>query len=219
MPDDGRSAPLPEAEEAQRYLRRSDPRLAPIVESEGLVNPYLWPGAPMPEGDLLSGLVFHILSQQISVTVATVLFERLRELLGGTITAGALAAATAPELRAAGLSGAKAQAVTELGQRIVSGEFSLEALRDLDDSAAQARLVSLRGVGPWSAQTFLLLELHRRDIFPAGDLGLRIALGRLDALPGPPSVKEAAARADIWSPFRSYASMYLWQWRSRLDHT
>jgi DNA-3-methyladenine glycosylase II len=194
-----------------------DDRLASIVEAAGLVNPYVWPGVPLHEGDLLSGLVFHIVSQQISMSAAIVVFERLRRQLGGRISPEALAASAIEELRTAGLSTAKARSLNELGAKIATSAFSLHYLQELSDDRAQAELVTLRGVGPWTAAVFSLLEMKRPDVFPAGDLGLRIAVGRLDELAAPPAAKNTAARAIIWSPFRSYAAMYLWEWRAAVD--
>ena len=72
-------------------------------------------------------------------------------------------------------------------------------------------LTALRGVGPWSAQMFLLHEVCRPDVFPAADIGLRTALGRLDGLAVTPSTREAAATAIPWSPYRSYAAAQLWR--------
>jgi DNA-3-methyladenine glycosylase II len=204
--------PDPESRAAIEHLSAVDPRLAELVDAQGVVSPYVWPGFPVPDGDLLGGLTLHICSQQISTAVALALFHRLKATLGGAITADALAAATVDQLRAAGLSGAKARSLHELGERLVAGTFSLEALRGLDDAAAEAELVGLRGVGPWSAQTFLLHELRRPDVFAAGDIALRHKLARLDGLDATPDVRSARERAAIWRPYRSYAAAYLWSW-------
>jgi DNA-3-methyladenine glycosylase II len=207
-----------EAEAARNHLERADPRLAPIVRLKGLVNPYVWADVPLHHGDPLDGLAFHIVGQQISFKAAVVLFDKLRRELGGNVTAEVLAASTSERIRVAGgVNGGKARALHELGQKLVTGEFSFEHLQALDDDAAQKELVGLRGIGPWTAAVFVQLEMQRPDVFPAGDLGLRIAVGRLDELAVPPSVKDAAARAEVWRPWRSYASMYLWQWRATLD--
>ena len=175
-------------------------------------DPYVWPHVPVRGGDLLQGLALHIVFQQINTTVALSLFARLTAVLGGEITAERLAAASDAQLRSAGLSGAKARALQELGARIVAGELSLEALRELDDAAVEAQLVTLRGVGPWSAQMFLLHELRRPDVFAAGDVALRNAIGRLDGLERPPDIKQANERALVWRPYRSYAAAHLWHW-------
>jgi DNA-3-methyladenine glycosylase II len=156
-------------------------------------------------------LTLGIIGQQISRLAARAVFERLLERLGGGALEPALVAGLSPdELRAIGFSYAKAAAVLELAQRVVSGEFVFAELESLPDDEAISRLVGLRGVGPWSAQVFLLRTLRRPDVFPAGDMGLRRALVRLDDLDDLPSVPSAEDRAVAWRPWRSYAARYLW---------
>jgi DNA-3-methyladenine glycosylase II len=207
--------PGAEAREAVARLSSTDQRLAAVIAGQGPINPYLWEGVPVERGDLLSGLVVHILGQQITTVLALRFFEQLKTLLGGQIDALRLSQATIEQLREIGLSGAKARALRELGEKVVAG-FSLEELLQLGDEDAQVQLVALRGIGPWSAQMFLLHELRRPDIFPAGDLGLRAAVARLDLLPAPPDIPATVARAAGWSPYRSYAAAYLWQWLRQL---
>ena len=117
--------------------------------------------------DRLGGLALHITAQQISVVAALAIWGRFLTLLGGRVRAPALAAATDEELRGVGMSGAKSRALRELGAAVVAGDFDPDGLDHLDDDEAQARLVALRGIGPWSAQMFLLHELRRPDVFPA----------------------------------------------------
>jgi DNA-3-methyladenine glycosylase II len=200
-----------EARAAHRHLLTADPRLAPVVADHGLVSPYDWPGIPLHDGNLLEGLVLHIVAQQISTAAALAIFGRLRALVGAPVDAGRLARATESELRAVGLSGAKARALRELGELVGAGVLDLDQLRERSDDEAQERLVALRGIGPWSAQMFLLHELRRPDVFPAGDVALRNAIARLDALPAPPPIPDAVARAEVWQPFRSYAAAHLWR--------
>jgi DNA-3-methyladenine glycosylase II len=199
-----------EARAAHEHLLNADPRLAVLVDEQGPVDPYVWPGVPVPDGDRLGGLVLHIVSQQISTSVALVLYERVGALLGGRIDAAGLAAADEEQLRAAGLTHAKARTLRGLGESLQRGALDLDALDDLDDDDAQARLTALRGIGPWSSQMFLLHELRRPDVFPAGDVALRSAMARLDDLPATPGPREAAARAVVWRPYRSYAAAQLW---------
>jgi DNA-3-methyladenine glycosylase II len=208
--------PSHEAGAARLHLIAVDPRLAGVVRSLGLVNPYVWEGVPLQPGELLPGLVLHIVSQQITTVYALTVYGRLEELVGGRVTAPGLAKVSVEQLRALGMSGAKARALSELGNRIVGGEFSLEALHELDAAAAEKALVSLRGVGPWSAQMFLLHELRRPDVFPAGDVGLRGAVARLDGLAGTPEIEQVVDRSEVWRPYRSYAAAYLWGWLHRL---
>jgi DNA-3-methyladenine glycosylase II len=194
---------------AQQFLVGLDDPIATLAREHGLVEAAL-PSHDVAVGDHLGRLTLSIVGQQISVIAALAIFGRLRELLGGTIDADRLAAASEDELRAVGLSRAKARAVHELGVHVSTGQFDFAELEGLSDEDAEARLVSLRGIGPWSAQMFLLRSLGRPDVFPAGDIGLRRAIERLDGLDHLPTINEAAERAQRWRPYRSYAARYLW---------
>jgi DNA-3-methyladenine glycosylase II len=200
-----------EAELAHAFLLDADPALGALVAAHGPVDAFDWPGTPPDGRDLLAHLVRDIAGQQLSEIAARAIYGRLVDLLGGVITPEGLASQSEADLRAAGLSGAKIRAVTELGQRVLAGDLDLDRLADVDDAEAQARLVALRGIGPWSAQMFLLHGLRRPDVFPGGDLGLRQALVRLDGLEGMPTPRAAAERALPWSPYRSYAAAHLWR--------
>ena len=199
-----------EAQVAHDYLLRADPRLAVLVARQGPIDPYVWPGVPVADGDRLGGLVLHIVSQQISNPVALLLYDRVVTLLGGRIDAAGLAAADEEQLRGAGLTHAKARTLRGLGESLGSGVLDLDALDELDDDSAQARLMALPGIGPWSSQMFLLHGLRRPDIFPAGDVALRAAMARIDERPLTPGPREAAGRAEVWRPYRSYAAAHLW---------
>jgi DNA-3-methyladenine glycosylase II len=181
-----------------------------LVAQQGPLDPYVWSGIPVADGDRLGGLALHIVSQQISTRVALLLYDRLVTLLGGHIEAAALAAADEQELRDAGLPHSKARTLRGLAESLESGALDLDTLDKLDDDAVQARLTALPGIGPWSSQMFLLHELRRPDIFPAGDVALRAAMARIDARPLTPGPREAAGRAEVWRPYRSYAAAHLW---------
>jgi DNA-3-methyladenine glycosylase II len=200
-----------EQRRARDHLRKVDGGLAAIIEDHGLVDPYTWAGVPLERGDLLGGLALHVVAQQISTVAALSIYGRLVELLGGgRIDPAKLGARTPEEIRAVGVSGAKARALQELGARIAAGDFDLNGLENAEDEDAYEALVSLRGIGPWSADMYMLHELRRPDVFPAGDIGLRKALALLDGAAEPVATKEAEARAERWSPYRSYAAAYLW---------
>jgi len=198
-----------EAEAAQAFLAALDDPIARLAREHGPVD-FTLPSHGVVLPDHLERLTLGIVGQLISVRAALVIFERLRELLGGRIDATALASTDEAALRAVGLSGAKARAVRALGIEVASGNLDLEALAGMSDSAAEAKLVALRGIGAWSAQMFLLRALGRPDVFPAGDLGLRRGIESLYALREMPSIPEAARRALAWRPYRSYAAKYLW---------
>jgi 3-methyladenine DNA glycosylase/8-oxoguanine DNA glycosylase len=211
MPASSNKGDTDEQRRARDRLRKIDGGLAAIIEEHGLVDPYTWSGVPLERGDLLGGLALHIVAQQISTVAALSIYARLVDLLGGgRIDPAKLGAKTPEEIRAVGVSGAKARALQELGARIASGDFDLKGLADSADEEAYEALVSLRGIGPWSADMYMLHELRRPDVFPAGDIGLRKAIALLDGAEEPVAIQEAEARAEQWSPYRSYAAAYLW---------
>jgi DNA-3-methyladenine glycosylase II len=165
-------------------------------------------------------LVLAVLGQQISTNVARVIRTLLIETHGprqafrGTTyfafpRPAALAAASVEELRRLKLSGRKAEYVRGIAQAAADPEAGLESLQDLPDDAAVARLTALRGVGPWTAQWALMRALGRPDVFPAGDLALRRAVSRLYCGGEPVGEGRAEEFSRRWSPWRSYATLYL----------
>jgi DNA-3-methyladenine glycosylase II len=197
---------------AHSHLIGSDPQMAMLARVQGSIDPYRRPHrVPLHDGDLLEGLVFHVVGQSISEPSALAVFARLRELLGGAIGSEPLAAASAQSLRATGLSTAKARTLSQLAHTLYSGELNLTSLTTQTDAEVTERLTALPGIGPWTAEIFLLYELHRPDAFPAWEIGLRKALAALDGLDSPPSADAAVARAEGWRPYRSYAAGHLWR--------
>jgi DNA-3-methyladenine glycosylase II len=160
--------------------------------------------------DAFAELALHIVSQQISAAAALTIFGRLRETLGGAVAPAPILAASPDALRAAGLSGAKARSLHDLAERVLDGRLSFERLAENDDAAAEEELKAVRGVGPWSAQMFMLHSLRRPDIFPAADVGLLRAAQSALGLVQRPTADELAERAECWRPFRSYAAALLW---------
>jgi DNA-3-methyladenine glycosylase II len=192
-------------------LARRDPGLAALIPSVGTPDPFSWDVLDdAAGGNALTELALHIVSQQISTTAAIAIFARLRDALGGTLDAPSILGASLDDLRAVGLSGAKARSLIDLAERVADGRLSFERLAASDDAAAQTELDDVRGVGPWSAQMFLLHYLRRPDVFPAADVGLQRAAQSAFGLEQRPSTDELALRADAWRPFRSYAAALLW---------
>lgn len=192
-------------------LAQRDPSLAALIARDGRPDPFSWNVLEdAAGGDALAELVLHIVSQQISTAAALTIFRRLVAALGGGLDPGILAAVQREDLRAAGLSGAKARALQDLAERVVDGRLDFDRLAHSDDTTASAELQSVRGVGPWSAQMFLLHHLRRPDVFPSADIGLLRAARTAFALAQRPTPTDLEARAEAWRPFRSYTAALLW---------
>jgi DNA-3-methyladenine glycosylase II len=162
--------------------------------------------------DHYGALVRSIVGQQLSVRSARAIYGRLLEFFGGrTPTPQELLAADPDALRiAAGLSHAKTSFLRSLAEHVVSGELELDRLAELDDADIEAELVAVKGIGPWSAQIFMMFQLDRPDVLAAGDLGVRRAVERAYGLDALPSTAELTALAEPWRPYRSVACRLLW---------
>ena len=191
----------------------NDPHLAPLVRNMYGLRPTCSPTA-------YEALVLAILGQQISTHVARMLRNLIIETYGDRITIDGetlhsfprpqtLADAGPDGLRAIKFSMRKAEYITGISQQIVSGELSLEAMRDLPDDEIVSGLLALRGVGPWTAHWMLMRAFGRLDGFPQGDLALQRMMGILvgDGAPMPPD--QALAYSERWSPWRSWVTTYM----------
>ena len=156
-------------------------------------------------------LLATIVSQQISTEAAAAIMRRVRDLLP-RMQAGEVLRLPSTALREAGLSMRKAEYVEGLARAIENGHFDPAQLGQMNDAAVIDAITSLRGFGAWSAEIYLMFSLQRSDIFPAGDLALRIALQKLKGLETTLNEKQARALVESWSPYRSAASLFLWHY-------
>jgi DNA-3-methyladenine glycosylase II len=196
---------------ALAHLRAADPVLARLLDEHGA--PRLGRDASRPgPADHYGALVRSIVGQQLSVRSARAIYGRLLEFFGGrTPTPEELLAADPDAMRtAAGLSHAKTTFLRSLAEHVVSGELELDRLAELGDAEIEAELVAVKGIGPWSAQVFLMFQLDRPDVLAAGDLGVRRAVERAYGLDALPSTAELTALAEPWRPYRSVACRLLW---------
>jgi len=157
-------------------------------------------------------LVSSIVSQQLSTKAAQTIHGRFLALWPDRDhpCPADLIAADHDHLRSAGLSGAKALALVDLATKIEQGELDFEGIDDLCDDDVRTKLVRVRGIGPWSADMFMMFGLTRPDILPLGDLGIRTAILRMESKEAM-SPEEMEARAEPWRPYRTHASWYLWR--------
>lgn len=150
-----------------------------------------------------------IVSQQISTASAAAVMQRLRQKLP-RLDAGKLLELGEDGLRAAGFSRPKIGYTLDLARAIDDGEFDVDGLKALDDDSAIEAITAHRGLGRWSAEIYLMFSLQRADIFPAGDLALRIALQRLRGIEQVLNEKQARELMQDWAPYRSAGSLFLW---------
>ena len=139
------------------------------------------------------------------------LARRLRQVADGRLRAERLLALDDAVYRNCGLSRQKTASLRDLSEAVLTRRLVPDQLWRLDDEEVVERVVSIRGLGPWSADMFLLFGLGRPDVWATGDLGLRRGLQVLDGLDAPPSVPTMIARAERWRPWRGLASLALWR--------
>jgi len=153
-----------------------------------------------------------IVSQQLSTKAAATIFGRLCALFpADRPSPSRLLALDDATLRGVGLSTNKTRFVRDLAARVRDRRLDLIALEHQDDATALNALTAVLGIGTWTAEIFLMFQLHRPDIFPAADLGLLTAMQRVYGLRTRPTAKRALRLAEPWRPHRSVAAWYLWR--------
>lgn len=155
-----------------------------------------------------AGLVWVVMGQQISVAAARAILGRLEAALG-EVTPAAVHAASDEVLRGAGLSVQKVRTLRAAADALENG-LDLGALKRMEAADAIAALTTVKGIGRWTAEVYLLFALGHPDIFPAGDLALQEAARLAFDLDGRPKEKEFLMRADAWRPHRAAAARLLW---------
>ena len=162
-------------------------------------------------------LIASIMSQQLSIKVAAVIYKRFLDLYGGKEPTAAQILSTPPEtLRGIGLSNAKVSYVHNVARFVAEEKLTDAKLRKMEDAEVLAYLTQIKGVGRWTVEMLLMFYLSREDVFAPDDLGLQQAMNKLYKLD--PTDKKAY-RAKLlslsarWSPYRTHACRYLWMWK------
>jgi DNA-3-methyladenine glycosylase II len=195
----------------EQKLRAADPVLREVIDSvgaDGLGDPRA--GRP---NDHYGALVRSIIGQQLSTRAARAIYGRLTERYGGRTPTPEEVLADDPDAMrvAAGLSHAKVRYLRSLATAVVDGTVELDRLHELPDDEVVAQLTTVKGIGTWSAQLYLMFQLGRPDVVAAGDLGIRRAVMlryKLDELPDEATVTRIA---EPWRPYRTLACRYLWR--------
>ena len=194
------------ARKAAQILAGRDPVLARLVDEAGL------PSLPRPAESHFGTLVRSIVYQQLAGAAARAIHGRLIEALGGEVTAGRMVALTPEAMRAAGLSARKAATLQDLAAKVLDGTVSLDprALARESDEDIVARLTTVRGIGKWSAEIFLIFQLRRLDVWPTGDLGVRKGYGLAWQIPTP-TPRQLDLLGEPYHPYRTVVAWYCWR--------
>ncbi len=194
---------------AVAQLSDADPLLGSWIERSG---PCIL--LPETEGTHFDALARSIIHQQLAGKAARAIHDRFNERIGrkGILPdVHDILSTRDEELRSCGLSGAKAAALRDLAERISDGTLPVETLDSLPDDKIIDLLTQVRGIGPWTAQMFLMFRLGRPDVLPVLDLGVRKGAQKIYRMRNLPDAKRLEKTARAWQPWRSVASWYCWR--------
>ena len=183
-------------------LARKDKDLAQIIKQYGY--PPIW---HRPEG--LATLVHIILEQQVSLASARAAYDMLRKKIG-TITPKKVLALTDEEMKGCYFSRQKIVYVRHLASALINKELDLRSFSSMDEDEIRAKLIAIKGIGHWTIDVYLMMVLHRSDLFPLGDIALVNSMKDAKALPKATSQEELEAIATKWKPYRTIAAFLLW---------
>jgi len=187
-----------------RALLRRNPELRPVAKVSGAFEIRLTPGG-------FSGLTRVICGQQLSVASARAIWGRFAELPGALDPATYLTLSE-ETVRSVGFSSGKYRTVRVIAQAIVEGELDFDLVERLPADEAMAYLTAHKGIGPWTAEIYLMFCSGHPDIFPAGDLALQKAVGHALSMDHAPGAKELIEIARPWSPYRHAAALLFWKY-------
>ena len=162
-------------------------------------------------GGAFAALARSILCQQLAGRAAAAIHARFVALYDGRPTPDAVVATPLETLRGAGLSAAKAASVQDLARHVQNGSLRLGRLHRMDDEEIVSRLSSVRGIGRWTAEMFLIFRLRRLDVWPVGDYGVRKGYARAYGLDDLPTTKQLMVLGEPFRPYRSVAAWYCWR--------
>jgi 3-methyladenine DNA glycosylase/8-oxoguanine DNA glycosylase len=198
-----------DADTAIAELRKRDPVLKELIAKVGAFHL-----KPVVSQSPFEALAESIVYQQLTGKAAATILRRVKELFReeGFFTPEDILAAPEKRLRSAGLSGAKTLALKDLALKSTQGYIPpVDQLLELSDDEIIERLVAIRGIGRWTVQMMLIFRFGKADVLPVDDYGVRKAFALVYGWPALPKPKELEAAGDVWRPYRTVASWYLWR--------
>jgi DNA-3-methyladenine glycosylase II len=185
----------------------TDKRFAKVISESPLCS---IGSAASPESNFES-LVSSVISQQLAVKAAETIYGRLTQLAKGNVTPVQIAKLSDTALREIGVSGAKAKTIQGLAQASITGTVPINDLHELSDEEVFNGLTSLWGIGPWTVDMFMMFQLHRLDIWPTGDLGVRRGWESIHKLSEQIDPTALEVKGEKFRPYRSVVAWYCWR--------
>jgi DNA-3-methyladenine glycosylase II len=188
--------------EAAELLADEDVSIAAVIDKFGV--PQFWerqPGLPC--------LVLLILEQQVSLESGAAMYRRLDEITDG-VNAGSIVRIGEDTMRSIGVTRQKAGYLHSLATLVTTGEFDIDGLATLPADQARSALVGIKGIGPWTADAYLLSALRHPDVYPVGDRALQVGVGEVLEMDNVPDEEELEILAEPWRPVRAAAARIVW---------
>ena len=188
-------------------ISKTDKRFAKVISK----SPLCTIGSTASPESNFESLVSSVISQQLAVKAAETIHERLTQLAKGNVTPIRIAKLSDAALREIGVSGAKAKTIQGLAQATLTGSVPINDLHELSDDEVFSGLTSLWGIGPWTVDMFMMFQLHRLDIWPTGDLGVRRGWESIHKLSEQIEPKALEVKGEKFRPYRSVVAWYCWR--------
>ena len=190
---------------ARRHFQTIDPTLFSVIDR---IEPF----ELVTRDDYFFALCQEIIGQQLAGKAAHAIFQRFQKLFpNGKITSTRVMKLSEEQIRNIGTSWSKARYIKNLAQTVTDGTVNLDNIASYDDEGVIAELTKVKGIGPWTAEMFLMFTLGREDVFSYGDLGLKKAIKKLYGFKKDPTVKQMEKIVNKWKPYRTYAARILWK--------
>ncbi len=196
---------LETTKEIDKFLSEKDSILAGVIDEIGQIRREV-------DEDHFKSLVKSIVSQQLSTKVAKIIYTRLETLCKNKIEYKVILDLEDEKLREIGLSYSKISYIKNLAMAVNENVVSFDKIEYLTDEEIIAMLTKVKGIGQWTAEMFLMFSLGREDVFSFGDGGLQNAVKNLYKIDGKIKKSELQDIGKNWAPYRSYASLYLWEY-------
>jgi len=195
---------IPSASSPTAAISAADPVMGAFIRRAGTLDPR------HGQGDHFTALARSIVFQQLAGRAAAAIYGRVLEAVGGHMTAEAILTATPETLRSAGLSANKSAALLDLATKSLDGTVPLDGIEALADEQIIARLSTVRGIGRWTAEMFLLFELGRPDVWPVDDYGVRNGWSLIHSLDVMIKPRDLHSAGERFRPHRSLVALYCW---------